>query len=132
MANDMTFTIKADNIKQILAEKDKLVEDALIICGEKMEGYAKGQCPVATGRLRGSITYATTTFHSSSESPAKGDDSTLHGTPEKGSVYIGTNVEYAPYQEYGSNGRVGHHYLKKGVQDHLSEYQNVIDKTLRD
>lgn len=62
------------NADAVLDEFRQKVSVALEMIGLKAEGYAKGYCPVDTGRLRNSISHA--------------DDGE--------SAYIGTNVEYAP------------------------------------
>lgn len=131
MASKMAFVIKQDNIKEIIKEKNEAVEKAMVSCGLIMERYAQDLCPVQTGRLRNSITFATEKYHSSGGgSPAKAEDKALHGTPEVGSVYIGTNVEYAPYVELGSSKRKPKPYLKPSIQNHLNEYKDIIEKTL--
>ena len=132
----MEFIIKADNTKETIAEKDKLVEKAMVECGLIMERYAIEKCHVKTGRLRNSITFATEKFHSkgNGQSGVKAStaDMETHSSPEKGSVYIGTNVEYAPYVELGSSRRNPAAFLKPSIQNHLDEYKNVIEKTLGD
>ena len=65
-----------DNSKQVLAGLNANVARALEAVGLTVEAYAKLNCPVDTGRLRGSIT------HEVEES--------------KKVVHVGTNVEYAP------------------------------------
>lgn len=62
------------NADAVMDEFRQKVSVALETIGLKAEGYAKGYCPVDTGRLRNSISHA--------------DDGE--------SAYIGTNVEYAP------------------------------------
>lgn len=109
MANGMSFEIKSDNIAQAIKEKDERVGIALTQIGLMMERYAKDICPVDTGRLRASIT----TDH---------DDT---------SVIVGTNVEYAPYVEFGTSRQRAQPYLKPSVQNHLSEYKTIIEKTLK-
>ena len=130
----VTVSIEIDNIDKIIKEKDALVEKAMIECGLKMERYAIYGCPVKTGRLRNSITYATETFHSSGNSQpgekAPAEDMKLRGTPDKGSVTIGTNTEYAPYVELGSSRRSKVPFLKPSLQGHESEYKEIIEKTL--
>lgn len=75
--SEVKFT---DNSKEVISEKNKAVIRALKAIGMTAEGYAKENCPVDTGRLRNSISNA-----------VRDND-----------VYIGTNVEYAPYIEYGT------------------------------
>ena len=62
----------------------KKLEDALLKKGLQVERYAKQFCPVDTGRLRSSIT---TKLEYRGSTPI---------------VRIGTNVEYAPFIEFGS------------------------------
>ena len=46
-------------------------------------------------------------------------------------VYVGTNVEYAPYQELGtSRGIEGKHFIKGGVEHHSSQYKDIIKSIL--
>lgn len=84
----------------VINAKDEALQRALTMIGMQMEGYAKEEITrkkaVDTGRLRNSITYATATSHDSGELPAVSADYSTHGTPEKDTVYVGTNVEYAP------------------------------------
>ena len=108
MAN-MTFEIKSDNIQQAIKDKDERVERALIQIGLMMERYAQSICPVDTGRLRNSIT--------------NDHDDT--------SVIVGTNVEYAPYVEYGTSRQRAQPYLKPSVQNHLEEYKSIIENSLK-
>jgi HK97 gp10 family phage protein len=61
-------------------QKKAKLERALTRCAQAVQGAAKKKCPVDTGRLRGSIV---TEVH---------EDYAL----------VGTNVEYAPYVEYGT------------------------------
>lgn len=51
------------------------------------------------------------------------------------SVHIGTNIEYAPYQEFGTkkmkaaNGGKG--YLRPAIQENINNYKNIIVETLK-
>lgn len=127
---------------KIISHKEKLdmalrqqIANALEICGGKAESYAKQKCPVDTGTLRNSIS------HSVDEDNCEG--------------YVGTNMEYAPYVEFGTGifyagGRrtpwtyidakgVGHqtrgnpptHFLQKSVEEHVREYENIIKTELK-
>lgn len=129
---EVNFT---DNSEQVLSEFGAAVLRALERCGSQAEGYAKDLVPVDTGRLRNSISH-------------KVDDA------EK-VVYIGTNVEYAPYVELGTgkyvqsgrptpwvyqddngnwhmtNGQRAQPYLKPAVADHAQTYRNIIEDELK-
>ena len=120
-----------DNSNEVRDKLERAVERAMISCGIVAEGYAKMICPVDTGRLRGSIVYVTSTKHSSGDSPAEAPDYTPRGTPEKGEVYIGTNVEYAIYVELGTIGRQAKSFLRPAVENHINEYKRLIEDELR-
>ena len=130
MANEPITMI--NNADKIISAFNKQVENGLRAIGLKAEGYAKGECPVDTGRLRGSITFATAKYHSDGEAPATGADFAQKGSPEKTSVYIGTNVEYAPYVEYRDvthqTGKV--HFLRDAATTHNDEYEATMKAAL--
>ena len=84
------------------------VDMALEMCGLLGERYAKLLCPVDTGRLRNSISHA----------------------PDGKTEYIGTNVEYAPYLEYGTVDMKAQPYLKPAVAKHEYEYREIIRQIL--
>ena len=132
---------------KIISRKGEIIKDvnagvlrALETMGLIAEGYAKRLCPVDTGRLRNSITHAI-----DGESAAIGsytDDKGggpwgYSGSTEKEqgenvrSVYIGTNVEYAPIVELGGYHRKATHFLKRAVQGHNEEYKQIITESLQ-
>lgn len=91
----------------------KAVLVGLEACGLIAETYAKQESPVDTGRLRNSIAHTV-------------DD-------EEPAAYIGTNVEYAIYQELGtSRGVPARHFLRNAVQNHVSEYKKTLEDALKD
>lgn len=130
MSNEINVTI-TDNtglVREALAEA---TENALTAIGSTAERYAKEETPVDLGRLRNSMTHV-----------VQGD-----------SVYIGTNVEYAPYVELGTgiyasdgNGRKDpwvyydektgkfrltrgskpHHMIRRAVTEHTDEYRRIV------
>lgn len=114
---------------EALSSMSSAKEAALNIIGIKLEKYAKALCPVGTpestgvpgyrgGTLRNSISYAY-------------DDE---------SVSVGTNVEYAPYQELGFTSVAGRHipatndgkgFLRPAITDHINEYKDIIRRELK-
>lgn len=84
-----------------------------------------------TGRLRASITYATKTEHSSPEDEAEAGDADLRGEPDEDKVYVGTNVEYAPYVEFGTSRMSKRPYLRPALEDHIREYQTIAETEMR-
>ena len=104
----MSITTK-DNTKEVLSALDNAIERGLEAIGLTAEGYAKENTPVDTGRLRNSISHAV----------------------EDDAVYIGSNVEYAPYVELGSPTVKAHHMLQKSATEHTKEYQELMADSLK-
>lgn len=120
---------------EVIQAKDEAVAKALETIGRVAERYAKELCPTDTGRLKNSISHET-------------DDDT---------VYVGTNVEYAPYVEIGTgkfaeggggrptpwsyqddkgnwhttNGMKPQPYLKPAIENHLDEYKQYLKDELQ-
>lgn len=137
----MSFNVVSHRQEAIDA-KDEAVKRAMIQIGMAAETYAKALCPVGTpestgikgyigGTLRGSITYATEEQHSTGQAPAKGADYKMLATPEKERVYIGTNVEYAPYVEMGTVKMEPKPYLKPAIANNAAEYQSILERELK-
>ena len=128
--------------QEIIDAKNEAVKRAMIQIGMAAETYAKALCPVGTpestgikgyigGTLRGSITYATEEQHSTGQAPARGADYKMLATPEKERVYIGTNVEYAPYVEMGTVKMKPKPYLKPAIANNAAEYQSILERELK-
>lgn len=103
--------IREDNARQIADAIDQALARALEEVGIVAEGYAKKACPVDTGRLRNSITHQV--------------------RPSEKSVYIGTNVEYAPYVELSTSRTKGQPFLRPAAKDHENTYRKIFEKHLR-
>lgn len=126
-----------DNSEAVLEALKAAALRALERCGLQAEGYAKDLTPVDTGNLRNRIT---------------------HQVSENGrEVYIGTNVEYAPYVELGTGiyaeggggrptpwvyqdakgqwhwtrGNPAQPFLKPAVADHAQTYRNIIEDEMK-
>ena len=121
-----------DNSPEVLNALKNAVNRGLKACGETAVGYAQRLCPVDTGRLRGSITYA-----------VDGED-----------CYIGTNVKYVPYVEFGTgkyaiggrqtpwvykddkgqwhrtSGSKAQPFLKPASANHSEEYREILKDSL--
>lgn len=108
--------IVENNKDEIKGQLDDAIERALEAMGMQAENHVKMyETAVDTGNLRNSIT---------------------HAIEDPRTVAIGTNVEYAPYVEFGhrlpSGSQVaGIHYLEKGIMNHLSEYAKIAEQALR-
>lgn len=107
---EMKITISEDNTEEIARLATEAGKAALETCALIAEAYAIKLCPVDTGRLRGSIT---------------------HGV-DMGELcaFIGTNVEYAAYVEYGTSRMKPQPYFKPAINDHIEEYKQIINSAL--
>jgi HK97 gp10 family phage protein len=141
MEKAMAFKVVSHR-QEVIDAKDEAVKRAMIQIGMAAETYAKSLCPVGTpestgikgyigGTLRGSITYATEEQHSTGQAPARGADYKMLATPEKERVYIGTNVEYAPYVEMGTVKMKPKPYLKPAIANNADEYKSIIERELK-
>jgi hypothetical protein len=132
MKNGVTIKVTADNTQEVLRELEKKVGLALEGIGGEAEKYAKEGCPVDTGRLRNSITFVTETAQGTPNTyggaSAEPGDFMKHGTPEKNTVYVGTNVEYAPEQEYYGRRK---HFLKNALTMHSDRYKKITEAALK-
>ena len=100
-----------DNSKEVSEDIKAALLRGLETCGLVAEGYAKKLAPVDTGNLRNSITHEV-------------DD----GDP---AAYIGTNVEYAPYQELGTIHMKAQPFLKPAVAANANIYRKIIEDELK-
>lgn len=102
----VTFTDNSAKVLELLNQKKKL---ALLAVGAAAEGHAKAITPVDTGRLRNSISHAA----------------------DNDAAYIGTNVEYAPYVEFGTVHNKAHHMLKRAATEHGAEYSAIVKAAMK-
>ena len=100
-----------DNSKEVSKDIKAALLRGLETCGASAERFAKKLAPYDTGNLRNSITHTV-----DEDEPA---------------AYIGTNVEYAPYQELGTIYMAAQPFLKPAVADHASEYRKIIEDEMK-
>lgn len=101
--------VVGDNTEQVEAAIGAAIARGLEAIGLQAEGYAVEKCPVDTGLLKNSIT---------------------HMRINNG-VYIGTDLEYAPYVELGTSRSKAQPFLRPAAQDHGSEYRAIIETMLK-
>ena len=99
---DVKFT---DNSAEILRAFEQATARGLEKVGLVAEGYAKAKAPVDTGRLRNSIS---------------------HEVNEQ-DVYIGSNVEYAPYVELGTARQKARPFLRPAATEHSGTYKGILE-----
>lgn len=144
MANVVNVQV-TNNTNRVLTAFDQKMLTALMAVGLQAEGYAKLELEnsprrVDTGLLRNSITFAidgektNITDYKASKPDADGNiqSGTYSGTPpkesgNKRSVFLGTNVEYAPYVEYGTSKMEANHFMKNAISKHVDEYKQIFN-----
>ena len=114
------------------------VEKALRLVGGQAERFAKETISdmgaVDTGFLRNSITYA---LDGEPANTREYQDEAGNQTGEYGgeaprdengarSVYVGTNVYYAPYVEYGTRKMDARPFLSSSIQGHKSDFEKLF------
>lgn len=126
MAN-IEIKITEDNVDAILQATDEAIYNALETIGNMAADYAAALAPVDTSNLKNSI------------------DSEVN--MDEKAVYIGTDVEYAPYVEFGHHQKVGRYvpqigkrlvrefvpgkpFLAPAIKNHLDEYKAVLEEEL--
>lgn len=107
------FTAKieshADEVKKAMNDQLNATLEAI---GLDAASTAANKAPVDTGRLKASISHQV--------------------VESEGAVYIGTNVEYAVFQELGtSRGVPGKHFLQFGATAHSDQYRQMIEEALK-
>ena len=118
---EVTLTSNKDEILEALGEQ---LGQAMIAIGMAAESNAKQEITkavydtpesksgyVRTGRLRNSISYGVDT-----DEPA---------------VYIGSNVEYAPYVELGTSKMMARPFLKPAVENYAREYKDLLEQAMK-
>jgi len=133
----MSIEIK-DNTAAVIANMQAGVERALEIIGGNAETYAKALCPTKTGLLKNSITHVAGggTVDKSFADKDGGQRSHISGQAPKDeedqyTVYVGTNVEYAPYVELGHRTKSGgmskvKAFIRPAMENHTEEYNRIF------
>lgn len=147
MANNVKFEIKVekDLREQILKATEEQIALALEACGSEVERNASDYCPVDTGFLRNSITYALdgekpekTTYRADKpDKSGKIKTGSYSGVAPKEnngkrSVIIGSNLPYARRIEFDSwSQKAKDGFLRIAITRHLDEYKNLISNILK-
>lgn len=141
------ITLKDETVT-IRRELPTVLKKALLQVGMQAERYAKeslrNQDAVDTGLLRNSVTFAIagetphTTSYKSKKTKGKAQTSgSYSGTAptdssrDQLSLYIGTNVEYGRYIEYGTVKMRPRPFIKPAALEHGSEYQQMVKDTMQ-
>lgn len=135
----MSEVVIESHLGEVKAELKNRIGTIMEAVGLQAEGNAIKEITnmeaVDTGRLRNSITFATTNRQGSPNSQpgeqAKPEDYKQNGTAEEGSMYIGTNVEYASYIELGARGMKPRPFLKNAITNYTQEYKRIMEDGLK-
>lgn len=112
--------------EEVKEEMKRKLQMALNAVGMDAVSTSSSVCPVDTGRLKNSITWATKTHCNMMVG-----ETAVGNVGEDNKCYIGTNVEYAPYQEFGTaTGIPAKHFLQYGASAHASQYKQIIQMYL--
>lgn len=127
-----------DHTDEVLSAMEKAIERGLEAIGMTAEGYAKeNETAIDTGLLRNSITYAisgksaNTSSYVSDDGKKSGNYSGQAPTDGEKGVYIGTNVEYAPYIELGTKKIQALHFLQRAASEHGKEYKKLLEDSMK-
>ena len=132
----VSIEIRNNNTDEVLKAMKEQARIALKSIGEEAEGYAKDDCPVDSGRLRNSITFATKDYKSKGndrpKEKASAEERKKLATPEDLTLYLGTNVDYAIYVEYGQYKHdVGkNHFIRDSIANHGDHYKEILRAAL--
>ena len=159
--------VAQDNSEEVLSALERQIRAALEAVGNQAVSHTKKNITEAsridTGLMRNSITYAldgeATAITTYKADTGEKTGSYTGNAPEeskgKAAVYVGTNVEYAIYQEMGTgknieggrktswryqdkkgsthttSGIKPAHFLKNAIENHKDEYRKIIKKYLK-
>lgn len=112
MSDSVEVTV--DNTRVCVEKLNTAILKALEAVGIDLQKIASDNAPYDTGRLSGSISHVVSS--------------------DEKAVYIGTNVEYAPYQELGTSrmsaANDGRGYLRPAVNDNKQRIQDIFRAAL--
>lgn len=157
---EIEIKLEVDNTEEVLRALKEQVDLGLEAIGAQAQSYAVRDCPVDTGLLRNSITFAVagkgtnaSSYHakygsnrnskgkrisaSSKKAGSVGYGSYSAGTvgnADEHAVYIGTNVEYAPYVEYDDKAQHSSgkaHFLRDAATTHSAKYKAIMKAALQ-
>lgn len=97
-------------LKAIADGADSKLRAGLAEAGEMVKGAARGLAPVDTGRLRNSI----------------------NSTVEGNTAIVGTNVEYAIYQEFGTYKMAAHPFMAPALEACRDSIATIIASKFTD
>lgn len=131
------FFVREDNTETVKKEALEAILRGLEKCGLQAQNYANALAPHDTGRLRNSITHIVSGnagfnhAYSDDQGNSFADSVGGAGDAEDCVVYVGTNVEYAEYVEFGTIKAKAQPYLKPAFTRHAKEYNDILKEELQ-
>lgn len=132
---DVEFTLTS-NLDLIKDQTKEAILTALDAVGTQAEGHAiteiTTQGAILTGRLKNSITHAVSgdSAHQHAYDDDIGNSFSENiqdaGEGKEQTVYLGTNVHYAPYVEMGTQKMSARPFIRPAIENHLSDYENIF------
>lgn len=101
------FEDRTGSVKEEIGRRKRI---ALTEAAIHLEGEIALRTPVDTGHLRASIS------HVAPEGRSQDGGGRLEGSADDESAYVGTNVEYAAYVEYGTKYQRPQPYMRTGFE----------------
>lgn len=121
-------TVRLDD-RTAEAKKDAAddMRKALTEAAIHLEGEIAARTPENTGHLRASISHIAPLGRSNGEKKAE----MLGGTAGKDEAYVGTNVEYAPYVEFGTKYQKPQPYMRTGFAAARKALEMIIRRRMK-
>lgn len=140
----MSIVQITSHARSVESATEKALQRAARMIGGTVEGHAKELCPVDTGLLRNSITFAIggqapniTEYQSNQQGEetvtGKYDGTAPQDEDGQITVYVGTNVQYAPYQELGAPNinLPARPYLRPAMENFRDEIRQILEQQLK-
>ena len=136
--------VEDNRIPEIEEETVKALGRAFTMIGLKWAGFASAKCRTDTGLLKNSITYAVDgqKVAKTAYKADKGDKAGKYsgrsinaGKHENMGVTVGTNVEYAPYIEFGTSKmkqKGGYPFIRPSLENNIDYYKRILEDELGD
>ena len=117
----MEFTIVADNVAEVIAKTNSAIELSMEAVSQAMGQFADEEIQKAIYDTPPSPNYVRT-----------GDlQRSISNSSDKNKACVGTNLQYAPYNELGTSKMAARPFIKPAVENHQDEYKELIMRTLK-
>ena len=142
-----------DNSEKVKKEIRENIALGLTEAAIHLEGECAIRCPVDTGHLRASISHIAprssghydgercykgksgTKVHKGQKKPGYCRENehpgTLQGMKDENAAYVGTNVEYAPYVEYGTKRMKAQPYMRTGLSASIEAMKEIFSRRMK-